>query len=61
MEADGLQAAEEALSDNDDYMQCDFGLVERAGEQCVAEAQSYCSGCECWRCDEHDCECESPA
>ena len=24
---------------------------------CNRDATNYCTGCECWRCESHDCEC----
>lgn len=24
---------------------------------CAAIATTYCDGCECWRCEKHECEC----
>lgn len=25
--------------------------------ECRNSAETYCTGCECWRCIQHDCEC----
>lgn len=27
-------------------------------EKCERIARTYCSGCECWRCAKHKCECD---
>ena len=44
---------------DEDFIECDHGcdLPPSADGKCVNEATSYCSGCECWRCDAHDCDC----
>ncbi len=58
------------MSDSDDFefpeprgtgMTCDHGAdwsPEKPGAQCANDATTYCSGCECWRCEKHDCACD---
>lgn len=38
---------------DDDEIICDFN-----GDRCTRVAHTYCDGCETWRCDDHECDCE---
>jgi hypothetical protein len=41
---------------NDETIECDAADMQ-GFNVCDAEAMTYCSGCEAWRCNAHDCDC----
>lgn len=52
-----VNQSDEAHPEDEDFYECDFNSPDLPNGYCGARWKSYCTGCECWRCEKHECEC----